>query len=100
MTDKPTIIHLDQTPQSSLTDDQQAVVDVLTEALDVAMSGNIDSIGIVLCMRGGYAHDVAGSRAGDLALGTLDLLLTIREATKSGGAKRDKASRIIKPGRA
>ena len=90
------IIMLDQS-KTGLTADQQAVIDVLTEALDVAMGGNIDSIGIVVCMKGGYAHEVAGSRAGDLALGTLDLLLTIREATKGASERK---SKIIRPGRA
>lgn len=93
MTDQPTVIYIDQSPK--LTDDQQAVIDALTEALDEAMAGNIDAVGIVVCMKGGYASAMAGKRAGDLMLGAFDLQCKIREAT----AGRGDSSRIIRPGR-
>lgn len=80
---------------SKLTEDQQACVDLLEQALDEARAGKIGTIGIIACMDGGYASVMAGRRAGDLHLGCADLMDRIKEATrgKSGNAP---ASKIIK----
>ena len=104
MSDHPTTITDIYSP--SLTEDQRQCVHVLKEALEQAEAGNIDTIGVVACMKGGYASVMGGSRAGDLALGALDLQQQILDATR--GAKMRKAaaeirraqSNIIRPGRA
>ena len=104
MTDKPAIF-LDQS-RPVLTDDQQRCVHVLKEALEQAEAGNIDTIGVVACMKGGYASAMGGSRAGDLALGALDLQQKILEATRGANMRKAQAdirraqSNIIRPGRA
>ena len=107
MTDNPTIIHVDP---PSLTEDQQQCIHVLKEALEQAEAGNIDTIGVIACMKGGYASVMGGSRAGDLALGALDLQQQILDATRGAkmarmqaeiqAASRRARSNIIRPGRA
>ena len=52
-----------------LTEAQMACVDLLAEALEQARAGNINSVGIVVCMKGGYASVMAGTQAADLNLG-------------------------------
>lgn len=71
-----------------LTEDQIAVVDVLKEALAQALEGNITSVGIVACMKTGYATEVAGRQAADLNLGCDSLKRRILDATEFAGAQR------------
>lgn len=77
-----------------LNEDQIAVVDVLKEALAQALEGHITSVGIVACMKTGYATEVAGRQAADLNLGCDSLKKRILEATEYAGARsqRDMAS--------
>jgi hypothetical protein len=80
---------------TGLTEDQQACVDLLEQALDEARAGKIGTIGIVVCMDGGYASVMAGRKAGDLHLGCADLMDRIKEATR-GKRSAAPASKIIK----
>jgi hypothetical protein len=66
---------------SGLNENQQACVEALEEALELAREGQIETIGIVACLPGGVAPVMGGNRAGDLALGCLKLLRMIDEAT-------------------
>lgn len=90
---KPVIL-LDQS-RPVLTEAQQECIHVLKEALEQAEEGNIDAVGVIACMRGGYASAMAGTRAGDLMLGAFDLQCKIREAT----AGRGHGAQILRPGR-
>ncbi len=56
-------------PSGPLTDAQRDCVDKLTEALAEAQKGNIHTVGLVLCMRKGYATTIGGTDAGNLNLG-------------------------------
>lgn len=51
-----------------LTESQQACVDLLEETLQEARAGLIETIGIVACMKSGYASVMAGSNAASLNL--------------------------------
>ena len=53
----------------NLTDAQADCVEKLEEALEQARDGNVNSVGIVLCMRKGYASVVGGTDAAELNLG-------------------------------
>ena len=72
MTVKPLIL-----PMQPLTDDQQACVDLLTEALAEAKRGKFSTIAIVCCMENGFASVMAGTQAGALNLACDDLKATI-----------------------
>ena len=48
---------------------QQDCVDILREALEQAEQGNVFSLGLILCMRTGYATTLGGTNAADLNLG-------------------------------
>jgi hypothetical protein len=85
----PTIL----TGRPLLNESQQACVDLLEEALREARDGNIDAIGIIACMPGGFASVMAGTRAGDLALGAFDLQCKIREEVTGGNVARPKSKR-------
>ncbi len=67
-----------------LTENQQACVDLLKEALSEAMCGKINSIGIAVCMDGGIATVLAGSQAGDLNLACDSLKKKILDAVDGG----------------
>jgi hypothetical protein len=56
-------------PADQLTEGQQDCVDKLREALDEAERGNVHTLGMVLCMKKGYAHVVGGTAAAELNLG-------------------------------
>ncbi len=71
-----------------LTDNQKACVDLLSEALDEAKRGMIETIGIVACMKTGYATVMAGSRAGDLNMGCDSLKRKIINAVEQPQAIR------------
>lgn len=73
---------------SPLTEAQLACIDLLSEALEQARAGEVTSIGIILCMKGGYASVMAGTQAADLNLGCDDLKDKILEATSRSKRKR------------
>ena len=50
----------------ALSEDQKAVIDLLKEALAQALEGNVTSVGVIACMKSGYAHVMAGRQAADL----------------------------------
>jgi len=52
-----------------LNDAQQDCLDKLREAVAEAEKGNIYAIGLVACMKTGYATVIGGTRAGDVNLG-------------------------------
>lgn len=70
-----------------LTDDQIQVIDILKETLAQAIEGNFTSIGIVVCMKKGYAHAMAGSQAADLNLGCDSLKAAILGAVEGAGGR-------------
>lgn len=78
-------ILLSSTP---LSEAQLACIDLLSEALEQARAGEVTSIGIILCMKGGYASVMAGTQAADLNLGCDDLKDKILEATSRSKRKR------------
>jgi hypothetical protein len=52
-----------------LTENQQECVDKLREVLEEAERGNINTIGIVCCMKTGFGATMAGTDAAQLNLG-------------------------------
>lgn len=71
----------------TLTDNQLACVDLLSEALEQARAGNISSVGIIACMKTGYATVMAGNQPGDLNMGCDSLKKKILEAVEHAGSK-------------
>lgn len=88
---KPHIIGL--TPK--LSEDQKAVVEIARETLAQALEGQISSIGIVACMKTGYATVMAGRQAADLFMGAGSLQRKILDAVEASGE-----SAMHEPGRA
>lgn len=76
-----------------LTEEQQAVITLLEEALREAKAGHINSIGIIACMPTGFASVMAGKQAGDLYLGAGDMQRKILDAVTGGN--RAKAPSIV-----
>jgi hypothetical protein len=70
-----------------LTEDQIAVIELCKETLAQALEGNITSIGIVACMKTGYAPVVAGRQAADLYMGCGSLQKVILERVERSGAQ-------------
>lgn len=70
-----------------LSEAQRACVDLLEEALGEARAGVIYSIGIIACMKTGYATVVAGPHAADLNLGCDSLKKKILAAVEEGNRK-------------
>lgn len=83
-------------PPSALDDDQRRCLEVLEQCVEQAQAGNINSIGVVVCMKEGWTTIIAGRRAGDLYLGTGDLQQRILEEVKSGNVSRRSRSPLIK----
>ena len=82
----------------ALTEDQMEIVDLLKETLAQALEGNFFTIGIVVCMKDGFASVMSGRQAADLNLACDDLKYKIHAAVTDG--TREKVSRrssIIKP---
>lgn len=52
-----------------LDENQQDCVDKIREVLKEAEAGNVLTVGIVVCMRNGFATTIAGTDAGSLNLG-------------------------------
>jgi hypothetical protein len=73
-----------------LNDTQQACVDLLREVAKEAEAGHVFGVGIVVCMDGGWASVMAGTRPGDLNLGCDDLKAKILDAVTSGNVARPK----------
>ena len=69
---------------TQLTDDQIAIVEMLKETLAQALEGNFQTIGIVVCMKGGFASAMAGPDAGSLNLACDDLKYKIYAAVTEG----------------
>lgn len=94
-TDMPDTIAL----KAPLTDDQKACVNLLKEALAVALEGKVNTVAIVACMGDGYAHVMAGKQASNLNLGCDSLKQAILAEVEGGNVKR-RQSNIIRAGRA
>lgn len=71
-----------------LSEDQIAVVEVLKETLAQALEGNFTAVGIIVCMKSGYAHTMAGRQAADLNMGCDSLKRAILDATEFAGAQQ------------
>lgn len=69
-----------------LTEDQVAVVEIAKETLAQALDGQISSIGIVACMKNGFATVMAGRQAADLHMGAASLQRKILNAVEYSGA--------------
>lgn len=91
MNAKPHLIGL--TPK--LTEDQKAVIEIAKETLAQALEGQISSIGIVACMKSGYATVMAGRQAADLNMGCDSLKAKILNAVERAGE-----ATMHEPGRA
>lgn len=70
-----------------LSEDQIAVIEICKETLAQAIEGSISSIGIVACMKKGYATVVAGRQASDLFMGAGSLQKKILDAVEAAGAE-------------
>lgn len=82
------------TLKTPLDDNQIACVELLKEALAEALEGKVSCLGLVLCMQGGWASNLAGNRPGDLNLGCDDLKRKILEAVTESPKSRA-VSRIL-----
>ena len=82
--------------KSILDENQQACVDLLKEALQEAEAGRVYTIGIAVCLKGGFATVMAGSRAGDLNLACDDLKAQILAAVSEGHGAQRAASKIAR----
>ena len=71
-----------------LNEDQVAVIDLLKEALAQALRGDITSVGIIACMKTGYATVMAGPHAAALNFGCDSLKKKILAAVEEGRGKR------------
>ena len=71
-----------------LNEDQRAVVDLLKEALAQALEGQITSAAVIVCMKRGYAHVVAGRQASDLYMGCASLQREILDTVEVAGARK------------
>ena len=78
-----------------LSQDQIAVIDICKETLAQALAGEISSIGIVACMKNGYATVMAGRQASDLFMGAGSLQRKILETVETAG--EDMVKRSVKP---
>lgn len=84
-----------------LTQDQIEIVEILKETLAQALEGNFTTIGIVVCMKDGFASVMSGRQAADLNLACDDLKYKIHAAVTQGTEERlTRQSSILKPGRA
>jgi hypothetical protein len=86
------------TLKTPLDDNQVACVELLKEALAQALEGNISCLGLVVCLQGGWATNLAGNRPGDLNLGCDDLKRKILDAVTETPLARG-TSKIIRMGR-
>jgi len=75
----------------SLTFDQQQCADALSDALELALQGKIESLAIVVCMNDGVAPVMCGKNAGGLLLGATQLIHNIRSEVFERGNLATKA---------
>ena len=78
-----------------LNEAQQACVDLLVETLEQAKLGRIQSIGIIVCMKSGYATVMAGTGAADLNLGCDSLKAKILGAVEGDKRSTPRRSGIV-----
>ncbi len=71
-----------------LSEDQMAVIDVCKETLAQALEGNISSIGIIACMKAGYATIISGRQAADLYMGCSSLQRKILNKVEYAGEQK------------
>lgn len=76
----------------TLTLEQQSCVDLLTDALEEAMKGRINSLAIVVCMEEGIATVMAGKNGGALNIGCDNLKHKIHAAMFEDGNVARKAA--------
>ena len=67
-----------------LNEAQLACIDLLTEALEQARGGHISAVGIIACLKDGYAASMAGTQASALNLAADDLKAQILERVRRG----------------
>lgn len=67
-----------------LTKDQEDCIFKLEELLKEVRKGNVHTIGIVACMRKGYAHLIGGTNAAELNLGLDSLKRQILDTVDHG----------------
>ena len=79
-----------------LSESQLACVDLLKETLAEAERGMINTIGIVVCMKSGYATVMAGTQAGDLNLGCDSLKKKILDAVEDNGVSKRQSGSIVR----
>ena len=79
-----------------LSDDQQACVDLLADALENATNGRISAVAIVVCMDDGIAPAMAGKNAGGLNCGLDQLKHQIRAALFEDGNLARRKSGIVR----
>lgn len=72
----------------SLSEDQIAIIELLKETLAQALEGNFSTIGIVVCMKDGFASVMSGRQAADLNLACDDLKYKIHKAVTEGTTER------------
>lgn len=82
-------------PNVKLDEQQQDCADKLREVLDEANAGNVYTVGIVVCLRNGFATTIGGTDAGSLNLGLDALKARILERLTDEGLK-PKPSRIAR----
>lgn len=89
---------LSSTARIGLDEMQQSCVDLLSDALEQALSGRISSVAIVVCMDDGIATVMAGRNGGALNIGCDDLKHKIHASMFVDGnlVRKPKASNILK----
>lgn len=84
------------TLHTPLNESQKAVVDLLKEALAQALEGQISSVGVIACMKTGYATVMAGTQAADLNMGCDSLKRKILDAVESAGEEKQRRGQIVR----
>ena len=83
-------------PSKSLDPQNQACVDVLTDALEEAVKGRISSVALVVCMDDGIATVMAGKNGLALNIGCDDLKKKIHAAMFEDGNVAGKRAKILR----
>lgn len=71
-----------------LNEDQIAIVDMVKQTLAQALEGDFTTIGIVVCMKDGFAHAMCGPDAAQLNLACDEMKSTILDKVKKASAER------------
>ena len=90
----PTLIMPD--PGPSLTKEQQDCVDVLSNALEEALKGNITTVGVVACFLDGIAATMAGKNGAALNIACDHLKRQIYGAMFEDGNVAPRRSSIVR----